>query len=81
MPQTSKQILATNAGAVLSRKCRATGTTVTLYKSAPAGLPGKWCTVCENHGTILEHDSRKLASSALSHPDDWCSECAGEVAS
>ena len=73
-----KMILRNYAGAVLSRRNRATGTTITLYNTAECGLgdptEGKWSTVCENHGAIVQHDSRRNASLAMSCPD-WCDDC------
>lgn len=76
--QTPKEILANNAGAVLSRKCRATKTIITLYSSVESGLEndpeGKWSTVCETHGAIVSHRSQAHARSAMSFPD-WCEEC------
>jgi hypothetical protein len=77
-----KDILANNAGAVLSRRCRATNTTVTLYDAAdPAGdmdsEDGRWWTVCENHGYLVAHLTRAAAEAHLSHPDEWCEVCLG----
>lgn len=78
-PETNpKTILANNAGARLSRRNRATGTTITLYHSEESGLESdpecKWSTVCENHGAIVSHSTRALADSAMSCPD-WCDDC------
>ena len=81
MSQDPRSVLALNAGAVRSRKCRATGTTVTLYDGEPANMDtsdGRWQTVCEDHGTIICHTSRKRAESHLSHPDEWCEVCMGQ---
>lgn len=74
-PQT---ILAQNAGAKVSRICRSTGATVTLYDAAQANLDdedGKWATVCEDHGSIVNHRTWKTAISWLSHPEEWCEDC------
>lgn len=73
-----KVILRDNAGALLSRRCRSTGTVVTLYDGEPAHLDtegGRWQTVCEDHGTIVAHRTRRLAELWLSHPEEWCDEC------
>lgn len=75
-----KAILRDNAGAVVSRRCRATNTTVTLYDGDEANLDtdgGRWSTVCENHGYIVCHETRANAEAALSHPDEWCEVCLG----
>ena len=78
--QTPKQILALNAGALISRKCRETGTIVTLYDGILADLDtegGRWQTVCETHGTVVAHNNRTNATNFLSHPKEWCEVCSG----
>lgn len=75
-------ILRDNAGARMSRVCRATRTTVTLYNAEEANLDtedGKWATVCEDHGSIASHRSFKTAVSWLPSPHDWCEECRAYV--
>lgn len=60
---------------------RSTGTLVGLYEAQGAGLDvssGPWVTVCETHGGLVHHDTRALAESHLSHPDEWCPVCQGE---
>lgn len=73
-----KVILRQNAGARMSQRCRQTGTTITLYRTAECGLgdvdDGVWSTVCENHGSIVQHDTRRNAESAMAYPD-WCDDC------
>lgn len=76
--RTPEEILATCAGAKLSRRAQKTGTVVTLYDGVEADLDtegGRWQTVCEDHGWIVSHSTRKLAASHLSHPEEWCEEC------
>lgn len=84
MTQTPREILARNAGARVSRRCRATGTVVTLYDGDAAGMDTeggpdgekmRWQTVCEEHGTVICHRTFEVALSHLSHPDEWCEEC------
>lgn len=70
------------AGCKDLRFARSTGTLVGLYEAEPAGLDtesGKWATVCETHGSILCHQTRSVAQSHLSHPEDWCPYCQGDV--
>jgi hypothetical protein len=66
-------------GLVLQRKARSTGTLVGLYKSDDAGIESDpeypWSTVCEPHGGVVCHETRKAAEAALSHPEDWCPTC------
>jgi hypothetical protein len=78
--RTAAEVLATCGGARISRKCRATGTVVTLYDGRESGDDidgGRWQTVCEDHGTIICHETKRFAELALSHPDDWCDVCMG----
>ncbi len=61
--------------AILTRKCRVTGTLIGLYKDdfeADPELP--WTTVCEEHNTLVSHPSKALALAAMSFPE-WCEEC------
>lgn len=68
-----------HAGIVLYRKARSTGTHVGLYKSVEAGIETDpeypWSTVCEPHGGVVCHETRKKAESFLSHPEEWCPVC------
>lgn len=36
---------------------------------------GRWETICVDHGGVCSHESRKLATEFLSHPDEWCEDC------
>jgi hypothetical protein len=40
---------------------------------------GRWMTVCDEHGAVCQHRSRRLAEGHLGHPDGWCEECRGLV--
>lgn len=67
-----------NARQILTRKNRRTGTMVSLYDGEKAFMDvngGRWQTVCEDHGAICSHDTRKLAETFLSVPDEWREEC------
>ena len=66
-------------GCVTLRRSRATGTMVGLYKSLESGIESDqqwpWSTVCEDHGTVVCHATRKLAEMTLPDPRAWCDEC------
>jgi hypothetical protein len=68
-----------HAGIVMYRKARSTGTHVGLYDALEAGFESDpetpWATVCEEHGGIVCHATRKAAETYLSHPEDWCPTC------
>lgn len=34
-----------------------------------------WSTVCEAHGAVVSHATRRVAEQWLSHPEEWCEEC------
>jgi hypothetical protein len=72
---------ATRAGCRRLVVVRSTGTLCGLYESGPAGMDesaGAWATVCETHGGVVNHDTRAVAESHLSHPDEWCPVCQGD---
>ncbi len=60
---------------VLERKARATGTRVYLVHNPDADPDQPWETVCEDHGGVCSHQTRSVATSFLSHPDEWCEDC------
>jgi hypothetical protein len=68
-------------GCVKIQKSRSTGQYVGLYRSREAGIETDpefpWSTVCEDHGGVVCHRSRKDAESNLSHPEEWCPVCQG----
>jgi len=58
-------------------RSRATGTLYTVDTAEAQQLDayaGKWVTVCETHGSILNSDSRTQARRAVVWPD-WCHDC------
>ena len=74
-----KYILAHHAGAVLSRVNRKTKATITVYKASEASLDpegGPYVTVCEQHGCLVNHESRRLARDWMTEPEAWCADCA-----
>lgn len=62
---------------VIQRKARSTGTTVILNDRGPGGEWGdwRWETICSEHGGVCSHETRKLAESWISHPEEWCEDC------
>lgn len=65
------------AGLIAARRTRR-GHIVGLYRSDEAGLDvdaGPWTTVCEDHAGLVGHETRAVAESYLSHPEDWCPGC------
>lgn len=77
------------AGLREARIARSTGTLVGLYRADEAGIEDDprtpWATVCEDHSTVVCHETRTAAGAALAYPGGWCDDCrtklAGEEAS
>ena len=72
------EILRDNAGAKVSKRIPHTGTIATLYDAREAGMGvegGRWKTVCEDHGSIVAHATRRDAIPHLASPEEWCEEC------
>lgn len=68
------------AGLVAYRRSRQTGTHVGVYQAQEAGIEedpaaGRWATVCEEHGGVVLHPTRRLAMSHAPFPLDWCPTC------
>ena len=55
------------------------GVRVGLYRSLEAGMESDpdhpYSTVCEEHNTLVCHETRRSAEQCLSHPEMWCEEC------
>lgn len=69
-----------HAGELLRRRSRSTGTIVSLFRAIEAGLDpegGPYATVCEDHGTILNHRTYALARRHLP-TCGWCEACRGQ---
>lgn len=68
-------------GLRLSRRSRATGTRVSLYHSAEAGLdPGHdgewaWTVTCVDHAALVGLVSQRLARYHMADPSLWCPRC------
>lgn len=66
-------------GLVECRVARSTKTRVMLYDSNVAGLDtdaGPWATVCDPHGGVVHHPTRKIAREWMATPEEWCPGCA-----
>lgn len=62
-------------------RSRQTGTMIGVYDGIAAEMDveaGRWQTVCEEHGTILSHATRRIASDHSRVPLEWCEECRGD---
>ena len=57
------------------RKNRETGTHV-IVQRADDGYG--WETICDEHGTVCVHDTRKLADYMAASPLTWCELCMAE---
>lgn len=66
------------AGLIDYRKSRQSGTHVGLYRAEEAGLDpdgGQYVTVCEEHNTLVNHDTLSIARSHMPYPSGWCDDC------
>jgi hypothetical protein len=58
---------------VQTRRSRQTGTTVSVWHQLD-WQPG-WQTVCDDHGGVCDHDTRRAALDFAPIPRDWCPGC------
>lgn len=68
----------TFAGYRQAHFAQTTGTLVVVVDGEAAGLDvegGRWSTVCDDHGTVIAHDTLALAKSHAADPAGWCEEC------
>lgn len=67
------------AGEVFRRRNRRTGTLVVLVDRERGGdwIDGdnRWQLVCDEHGTILDCESRQYATWMAPAVDEWCESC------
>jgi hypothetical protein len=62
----------------LRRPMQQPNTLVGVYDARQAGLEDSgFATVCEAHGRLVIHDSRRLAASHATDPRGWCGVCNG----
>lgn len=70
---------ATRPGCVRLAYARSTGLLVGLYRAHEAGIESDeetpWATVCEEHGGVVCHTTRKLAEGWMVEPETWCPVC------
>lgn len=69
------------AGCFAQRRSRQTGILIGIYKARQAGLDesgGPWATVCEVHGTIINHRNLAYAQRHAADPLGWCETCREE---
>jgi len=51
---------------------------VVVYEAGEAGLDtsgGRWVTVCEAHGSLVNHDRLDTARHFSHEPETWCDDC------
>jgi hypothetical protein len=74
-----KAEIASRKGCLVLRYVRSTGALIGLYRSAEAGIESDpttpWATVCEDHSTLVCHQTRTSAETALPYPQEWCEDC------
>lgn len=60
------------------RVARSTGATIMVERTGEGSSIEQdrgWATVCANHATSIMHDTRALAVSHASVPEEWCDDC------
>jgi hypothetical protein len=65
-------------GCVVQQRSRITGALVGLYQAEQAGMDaeaGRWSTVCEAHGSCVNHATLAAARAHLPDPTMWCEAC------
>jgi hypothetical protein len=64
---------------VSEHRSRATGTTVAVIDNRDGSFDSSdengWFTVCQDHGGVCSHPTRKLAADWAPVPDQWCPTC------
>lgn len=65
---------------IQTRKNRQTGTTILVNDRGRDDAEvqdgdARWETICDEHGTVCSHDTRKLAEWHAAEPLGWCEEC------
>jgi len=66
---------------IARRRSRRTGTVVVLIDNRDGSFDATdlpWFTLCEDHGGIASHPTRKLAAEWAPVPDEWCPGCQAE---
>jgi hypothetical protein len=68
------------AGCVTQRRSRDTGALIGLYHAGQASMgteAGAWATVCEDHGSVINHARLADARAWMAEPSIWCDGCRG----
>lgn len=64
---------------LVERRRRSNGVQVGVYNARQAGLDQEsgacWYSVCEEHGTLVAHQTLKLAKYHAVTPEEWCEGC------
>jgi hypothetical protein len=74
------------AGYVSARRNRATGTLIVVIDDRSGRWSSDsladygdgtapWWTVCDDHGVLIQHQSRRLATAHAAAPEGWCEGC------
>lgn len=76
----SRAVTPDNAGLLQYRQARSTGTHVSIYDNAKAGLDDEdgempFSTVCEDHGGVINHRNITKARDWAPAPEEWCPSC------
>jgi hypothetical protein len=70
-----------HSGELERRQNRITGTVVSVYDAEQGGFDpegGKYAVVCEQHSTIVNVGTLRLATQTLAFPD-FCEECQAKL--
>lgn len=83
MSKFHDRVAKTRAGCRTLRRTK-DGVLVGLYNAREASMDDNdgedpWVTLCEEHGTLCNHRTRRIAEEWLSSPASWCEECRAEV--
>ena len=62
---------------VLERKTRSGRRVYLDHGGIETDPEWSWTTVCEDHGHLVSHRTRRTAMIHLSHPEEWCEVCMG----
>lgn len=69
----------TFAGIRQASFARSSGTLISVVEAEAQGFDpedgGRWMTICEDHGSNVQHDTLAAARSWASCPEGWCEEC------
>lgn len=63
---------------VQATKARSTGTLILVIDNRDRSYMDddqRWYTVCDDHGSLVGHRTRSLATNWAPEPESWCDEC------